>query len=135
MCSIISESVKYIALLHIIVTYIKENIISKLQKLYSPPRNLKAGNKSRKLFLKNVFARAIYCPAQNHHWKALFFKAVCLNFILSFINKNQEPPLERTLPSLCLSFCMPHWKGILKDTRKKPADDQQYLHYYSTFIA
>ena len=41
-CSIISESAKYVALLHIIVTYIKEKTIAKLQKLYSQPRNLKA---------------------------------------------------------------------------------------------
>ena len=37
---------------HIILTYIKENIITKLQKLYSPPRNLMAGNKLPTLFLK-----------------------------------------------------------------------------------
>ena len=40
-------------LLHIIVTYIKENIIPKLQKLYSPARNPRAGNKSPMLFVKN----------------------------------------------------------------------------------
>ena len=34
------------------MTYIKECIITKLQKLYSPPRNLRAGNKSPTLFLK-----------------------------------------------------------------------------------
>ena len=39
-------------LLHIIVTYIKENIITKLQKLYSLPRNPMAGNKLPVLFLK-----------------------------------------------------------------------------------
>ena len=39
-------------LLHIIVTYIKENIITKLQKLYSPPRNVMVGNKLLALFLK-----------------------------------------------------------------------------------
>ena len=33
-------------LLYIIVTYIKEYIITKLQKLYSPPRNSSTGNKS-----------------------------------------------------------------------------------------
>ena len=37
--------------LHIIVTYIKENIIAKLQKLYSPPRNPRVGNKSPALFV------------------------------------------------------------------------------------
>ena len=34
-----SKSVKYVTLLHIIVTYIKENIIIKIQKLYSSSRN------------------------------------------------------------------------------------------------
>ena len=34
------------------MTYIKENIITKLQKLYSLPRNLRAGNKLVALFLK-----------------------------------------------------------------------------------
>ena len=48
--SIISESVNYVALLYIIVTYIKENIITKLQKLHSPPRNLRAGNKSPEIY-------------------------------------------------------------------------------------
>ena len=42
-------------LLHIIVTYIKENIIKKLQKLYSPTRNPRAGNKSPMLFVKKPF--------------------------------------------------------------------------------
>ena len=31
-------------LLHIIVTYIKENLITKLQELHSPPRNPKASS-------------------------------------------------------------------------------------------
>ena len=39
-------------LLHIILTYIKENIITKLQKLYSPPRNPRVGNRSPVLFMK-----------------------------------------------------------------------------------
>ena len=42
------------------MTYIKENIIAKLQKLYSPPRNPRAGNKLLMLFEKNLFPRAIY---------------------------------------------------------------------------
>ena len=64
--SIFSKSVKYVALLHIIVTYIKENKsdftgccltnverpITKLQKLYSLPRNLRAGNKLPAPFLE-----------------------------------------------------------------------------------
>ena len=34
------------------MTYIKENITTKLQKLYSPPGNLSEDNKSPVLFLK-----------------------------------------------------------------------------------
>ena len=47
-------------LLHIIMTYIKENIITKLQKLYSPPRNPRAGNKSPTLFVKKSPACTIF---------------------------------------------------------------------------
>ena len=39
---------------HIIVTCIKENIITKLQKLYSLPRNPSAGNKLPALFVKKT---------------------------------------------------------------------------------
>ena len=39
-------------LLQIIVIYIKENIITKLQKLYSPPKKSRVGNKSPVLFVK-----------------------------------------------------------------------------------
>ena len=39
-------------LLHIIVIYIKENIITKLQRLESSPRNPKADNKSPAVFVK-----------------------------------------------------------------------------------
>ena len=58
-------------LLHIIVTYIKENIITKLQKLHSPPRNPRAGNKSPALFVKNLFALAIYRPRAKYSLKVL----------------------------------------------------------------
>ena len=58
-------------LLHIIVTYIKENIITKLQKLYSPPRNPRAGNKSPTLFVKNLFAQMIYRPHAKYSLKGL----------------------------------------------------------------
>ena len=47
-------------LLHIIVTYIKENIIT---KLYSPPRNPKAGNKSPALFVKKPLCTGDLSPA------------------------------------------------------------------------
>ena len=42
------------ALLRIFVAYIKENITTKLQKLYSSPRNLRAVNKSPALVLKKT---------------------------------------------------------------------------------
>ena len=41
-------------LLHIIVTYIKENIITKLQNLYSPSRNPRADKKFQMLFVKTL---------------------------------------------------------------------------------
>ena len=50
-------------LLHSIVTYIKENIITKLQKLYSPPRNPRAVNKSPALFVKNPLCTGDLSPA------------------------------------------------------------------------
>ena len=50
-------------LLHIIVTYIKENIITKLQKLYSLPRNPRVGNKSPVLFVKKPFCMGDVSPA------------------------------------------------------------------------
>ena len=43
-------------------TSIKENIITKLQKLYSPPRNLRAGNKSPTLFLKKSYCTGNLLP-------------------------------------------------------------------------
>ena len=39
-------------LLLIMVIYIKENINTQLQKLYSPPRNSRVGNKLRVLLVK-----------------------------------------------------------------------------------
>ena len=46
-----------------IVTYIKENIITKLQKLYSPPRNPRAGNKLPVLFAKKPLCTGNLLPA------------------------------------------------------------------------
>ena len=46
-----------------IVTYIKENIITKLQKLYSPPRNPRAGNKLPVLFVKKPLCTGNLLPA------------------------------------------------------------------------
>ena len=50
-------------LLHIIVTYIKENIITKLQKLYSPARNRRMGNKWPTLFVKKPLCEKPLSPA------------------------------------------------------------------------
>ena len=55
----------------LLLYYSKENIITKLQKLYSLPRNLRAGNKSPALFLKNLLARVIYCPCTKYLLKGL----------------------------------------------------------------
>ena len=49
-------------LLHIIVTYIKENIIRKLQKLYSLPTNPRAGNKSPVLFVRKPLCKGNLSP-------------------------------------------------------------------------
>ena len=51
-------------LLHIIVTYIMENIITKLQKLYSPPRYPRVGNKSHALFVKKPLCTGDLLPAR-----------------------------------------------------------------------
>ena len=45
------------------MTYIKESIITKLQKLYSPPGNIRAGNKSPALFLKKRSCTGDLLPA------------------------------------------------------------------------
>ena len=42
--------------------YIRENIITELQKLYSPPSHSRVGYKSPVLLIKNLVAQAIYCP-------------------------------------------------------------------------
>ena len=60
---IISKSAKYDALLHIIMTYIKENKITKWWKLYSRPRNLMVSNKLLVLFLKKPFCTGNLSPA------------------------------------------------------------------------
>ena len=71
---IISRSVKYVALLHIIVTHKSDftgccptNVqppITKLQKLYSLPRNLRTGNKSPALFLEKPLCTGDLSPVR-----------------------------------------------------------------------
>ena len=50
-------------LLHIIVTYIKEKIIIKLQILYSLTRNTRVGNKSPMLSVKKPLCMGDLSPA------------------------------------------------------------------------
>ena len=45
------------------VTYIKEKVITKLQKLYSPPRKLRAGKKLSALFLEKPLCTGDLLPA------------------------------------------------------------------------
>ena len=47
------------------MTYIKENIIKKLQKLYILPRNLRVGNKLPVLFLKKPLCMGDLSPVHN----------------------------------------------------------------------
>ena len=55
-------------LLQIIVTYSKENIITKLQKLYSLPRNPRAGYNSSALICEKTFLHGQFItPTQNSH--------------------------------------------------------------------
>ena len=44
------------------MTYIKENIITKLQKLYSPPRKPRVGNKLPVLFVKKPLCMGDLLP-------------------------------------------------------------------------
>ena len=53
------------------MNYIKENIITKLQKLNSQPRNLSADSKSTMLFLKKPFAWTIYYWHEKYSMKDL----------------------------------------------------------------
>ena len=62
------------------MTYITENTIGKLQKLYSPPRNLRAGNKLPALFLKEHL-----CTAK--------LSAACI----IFIERPAQPLLENEI--------------------------------------
>ena len=59
-------------ILHI-VAYIKENVITKLEKSYSPPRNSRMGNKLPVLFVKKPLSWAIYCPHAKYSLKGLSF--------------------------------------------------------------
>ena len=64
-------------LLQIIVTYSKENIITKLQKLYSPPRNSRASNKSPVLFVKKTLCTGDLSPARKIFIERPAFNLLC----------------------------------------------------------
>ena len=53
------------------MTYIKENIITELQKLYSTPRKLRAINKSPVLFLKKPLCMGNLSPHPKYSLKGL----------------------------------------------------------------
>ena len=68
-----------------LLLYIKENIIKKLQKLYRPTRNPTEGNKSHALYVKNLFARVIYCLHTKHSLKGLILQSM-LRILLSILS-------------------------------------------------
>ena len=72
------------------MTHIKENIISKLQKLYSPVRNLGVGNKSHVLYVKNHFARVIYWPHAKYSLKGLQMTGFYMKYNIGFKQINDK---------------------------------------------
>ena len=72
-------------LLRIIVTYIKENIFTKLQKLYNPPRNPRAGNKSPTLFVKKPLCTGDLSPAHKIFIERPDCNTVLLLIVLTII--------------------------------------------------
>ena len=68
------------SLLQIIVIYIKENIITKLQKLYSWPKRSRPGNKSPALFVKKPCCKDDLSPAH----KIFVERPVSRHFQLTF---------------------------------------------------
>ena len=67
--------------MHINVAYIKGNRITKLQKLYSPPRNLRVGNKSSMLFLEKRLCIGDLLPAQKSIREIIKFISSKLEFM------------------------------------------------------
>ena len=72
------------------MTYIKENIITKLQKFYSPAKNPKADNKSHVLFLKKPLCMGDLSPTRKifieRSGLSEYQFQVVLNFIQTAIN-------------------------------------------------
>ena len=82
-------------LLYIIVTYIKENIITKSQELYSPPRNPRGISKSPVLFEKKPLCTGNLSPAR----KIFTGKPVCVTAVLAgngpFLGKKHHTKRKR----------------------------------------
>ena len=90
-------------LLHIIVTYIEENIITKLQKFYSPPRNPSAI--ARTICEKTSWA--IYRPHAKYSLKGL----VCISSIHSIqLDEQYEIASADELETEKLSRIMNQWQ-------------------------
>ena len=102
---IISKSIKYVALVHIILTYIKENVIN--YKSYKARlETLGWAINCPHYFWKNPFARAIIARTQNIHWKAW---SVCPSVRLSVHSSIRQSFCQSVSPSVnppvCPSAC------------------------------
>ena len=114
-------------LLHIIVTYIKENIITKLQKLYSPPRNPKAGNKLRALFVKKPLLKGL-------NWQ-IYSTSLSLTFLFhQILKKILEKLMHKILTFFFLTgiHSMQGWTittrhGVTRKEAQKRLQDTENL--------
>ena len=100
-------------LLHIIVTYIKENIITKLQKLYSLPRNLRAGNKLPMLFVKKPLCTGNSSPACT-----IFIERPALGRDMKHVNLEHTMHLLNMFASMLYNYTAENisfWKHFLND--------------------
>ena len=93
--SIISKSVKYVTTSTYHRDLINENIITKLQKLYSSPRNPRVGNKSPMLFAKKPLCTGDLLPA----CKILIERHVCVTEP-DFLKKKNCPKKEGNGPNI-----------------------------------
>ena len=83
--SIISKSVKCH---YFYLTYIKENIITKLQELYIPPRNPRAINKSPALFENKPLCTGNLSPPAKYSQENLYMSQLFQLEITLFLQKN-----------------------------------------------
>ena len=73
-------------LLHIIVTYIKENLITKLQNYTARPETLGWAINRLRYLLKNLFARTIYRSRTKYSLKGLVTQTEYQNYSQLFPN-------------------------------------------------